>query len=83
MAASGWIPGGNSLDATENPRGGRLRSDLYAFDAPHIDLVCSWTEPDAISDILSRMRVADVNRDSHDDVLVVTRSRVYLFRASP
>jgi hypothetical protein len=29
------------------------------------------------------MLVADVNRDGHDDALVVTQSRVYLFRASP
>jgi len=68
---------------TENPAGARMRCDLYAFEAPHIDLVGSWTEPDALADILSRMLVADVNRDGHDDALVVTQSRVYLFRASP
>jgi hypothetical protein len=83
LAASGWIPGGKGLDAAENPKGARLRSDLDAFEAPHIDLVGSWTEPDALADILSRMLVADVNRDGHDDALVVTWSRVYLFRASP
>jgi len=57
-----------------------LRCDLFALDAPHIDRVWTWTEPDAHPDMLSRLLVRDLDGDGLDDVLVVTQSRVHLLR---
>lgn len=56
------------------------RCDLYRFDRPHIDHVWTWVEPEAHPDMLSRMLVSDVDSDGIDDVLLITQSRVHLFR---
>lgn len=57
-----------------------VRCDLYSFDRAHIDRIWSWIEPESHPDMISRMLVIDVDHDTIDDVLVVTQSRVHLFR---
>jgi hypothetical protein len=61
----------------------RLRCDLFAFEAPHIDRVWTWTEPDGHPDMLSRILVRDLDGDGLDDALVVTQARIHQLLSGP